>query len=157
MYACYLQAVRYYKDVCAPTDSVYDVIDLLSIGVLFQRSKAEFLPALETIVEKLDSQDGLIDFLLRYLQGRPLNARQSQLDYFNVLMESENKLEILSLELSRWYQHHKDAYWYNSHNSKNNTYCGYWCFEIAALVKILGVDDTSFAADPYYPCDLARL
>ena len=156
MYAYYTQAINYYKDVCVPVDSLYNVVDFLSIGVLFQKSKTEFLPALEIMVEKFNSQDGLICFLLQYLQDKPLEMRQSKLSYFNQLAEGDDKIAVLSSELSHWYQHHKSASWYNSHNSKNNTYCGYWCFEIAALSKILEIDDKEFARNPYYPYDLAH-
>ena len=41
-------------------------------------------------------------------------------------------------------------------NQKIDTYCGYWCFEIAALAKIFSVDDSEFKKHPYYPYDLAH-
>ena len=68
----------------------------------------------------------------------------SKLDYFNTLIVSDDKQIILNDELNSWYKHHKGAYWYNTHESKNDTYCGYWCFEIAALAKIFSVDDSEF-------------
>jgi hypothetical protein len=46
--------------------------------------------------------------------------------------------------------------WYNSHKSKNDTYCGYWAFETGALVKILGLNDEELKDVPYYPYDLAH-
>ena len=156
VYCYYLQSVNYYKDVCTPADSMYDIIDLLSIGVLFKVSKHDFLFALETIVEKFNRQDGLLSCLLRYLQDKSLVAQQSQFDYFNHLVKNDDKAKILSSELSKWYQHHKGAHWYNSHNSKSNTYCGYWCFEIAALSKIFEIDDEQFKDNSYYPYDLAH-
>lgn len=156
MYSYYLQSINYYKGTCTPADSLYDIIDFLSIGVLFQKRKLEFLSALETIVEKTNSQDGLICCLLQFLQGKPLEFQPSKLNYFNQLTKSDDKTGILALELSQWYQHHKSAYWYNSHNSKNNTYRGYWCFEIAALSRIFEIDDEQFASNPYYPYDLAH-
>jgi len=157
VYSWYLRSLHYYKEVCTSADSTFDVIDLLSMGVLFQRSKAGFLPALETITEKFASGDGMISFLLGHLQERSGDASPSQLDYFNRLMKGEEPSKVLSDELSQWYRHHKAAHWYNSHNSKSNSYCGYWCYEIAALAKIFGVDDAPFAHDPYYPYDLAHL
>lgn len=156
MYGHFLSFLGYYKEVCTPADSVYDVIDALSLGVLFESSKAEFLPALEAIVERFTSQDGLIHFLIRRLQEQEADKLPSQLAYFNRLTKEDDKAAVLALELSQWYQHHKGAHWYNSHNSKNSTYCGYWCFEIAALAKILEIDDTPFALNPYYPYDLAH-
>ncbi len=36
-----------------------------------------------------------------------------------------------------------------------NLICGYWSFETAAIVKILGLDDTSLKDNNHYPYDLA--
>ena len=156
VYAHYLRFIDSYKDVCAPVDSTYDIIDVLSLGVLFRGTKFDFLPGLETIEGRFHSRDGLIGCLFQSLRDEPLTICPSQLDYFNRLAEGEDPAEILSLELSQWYRHHKDAYWYNAHRSKNDTYCGYWCFEIAALSQIFGVDDSGFAQNPYYPYDVAH-
>jgi len=156
VYSYYLHSIRYYQDVCAPADSLYGIIDFLSAGVLFEKSKPEFLPILETIVERFHSEDGLICCLLQYLQGKPLEVQRSKLNYFNQLVKSGDKRAVLSSELSQWYQHHKSAHWYGSHNAKNNTYRGYWCFEIAALAKIFEIDDGPFALTPYYPYELAH-
>uniref|UniRef100_UPI00261EC647 PoNe immunity protein domain-containing protein n=1 Tax=uncultured Oscillibacter sp. TaxID=876091 RepID=UPI00261EC647 len=70
VYSYYIQSINYYKDACTPADSLYGVIDYLSIGMLFQRSKQEFLSALEIMAEKFNSQDGLICCLLQYLQDK---------------------------------------------------------------------------------------
>jgi hypothetical protein len=57
---------------------------------------------------------------------------------------------------STWYSTHDDFYWYDNHKSKVNTYFGYWCFEAGAIVKVMGLDDTSFKDNRYYPYDLAH-
>lgn len=156
IYPDYLRAVSCYRDVCTPADSLFDIIDLLSIGVLCPSSKGDLLPALETIVERSGSQDGLICCLLWYLQDKRSQLPPSRFQYFDRLMKSDDKAKVLSAELPKWYSHHKSAYWYDSHKSRHDTYCGYWCFELAALSKIFGVDDTPFACEPYYPYDLAH-
>ena len=53
-----------------------------------------------------------------------------------------------------WYQLHKDAGWYNSHKGDGKGYSGYWSFETAAVVKIKGLDDSTFRDNEYYPKDL---
>jgi len=40
--------------------------------------------------------------------------------------------------------------------SKYNLYSGLWCFEAAAVVKIMGLDDSSFIDNQYYPKDLVH-
>ena len=48
------------------------------------------------------------------------------------------------------------AYWHDSHLNKDTGYFGYWCFELAAFVKALGIPDDAFADNPFYPRDLAH-
>jgi hypothetical protein len=156
MYNYYLEFLKYYKDVCTPNDSLYDMIDILSMGVLFQKKKNEFWDILCEIVIKFGSEDGLIIFLTNYLEEKPIQYTNSQIDYFNRLIESDYKSEILALELDSWYKEHKDAYWYNTHESSRDTYYGYWCFEVAALVKVLRINDSEFRTHKFYPVDLAE-
>lgn len=154
MFPDYMKFLEYYKEVCTSNDSMYDIIDIFSIGVLLHSRKKEFIDYLDKIFLKYNSHDGMIIFLMDYLQNRISQETISEIDYFNKLTESENKPKILKEELVLWYDKHSDAYWYNSHESKNNTYCGYWCFEIAALVQILDIDDTAMRDNQYYPYDI---
>ncbi|MDQ1150288.1 hypothetical protein QE382_002272 [Sphingobacterium zeae] len=39
-----------------------------------------------------------------------------------------------------WYKKMKLTYWFD--NDKNDVFFAYWSFEIAAIVKILGVNNT---------------
>ncbi len=156
MFTDYMKFLEYYKEVCTSNDSMYDIIDILSIGVLLQNRKNEFIDYLDEIVLKYASNDGMIIFLLDYLKDTVSLRTISKIDYFNALLKSENKAEILKEELEIWYDKHSDAYWYNSHESKSNTYCGYWCFEIAALVKIFDIDDMSLRKNQYYPYEMKK-
>lgn len=53
-----------------------------------------------------------------------------------------------------WYSGHKKASWYDNHKNKHDTFFGYWSFEAAAVVKIAGIDDSSFREHAYYPKDM---
>lgn len=154
MFPDYMKFLEYYKAVCTPNDSMYDIVDVLSIGVLLEDRKKEFIGYLDEILLKYESNDGIITFLMDYLKDRTLQRTISKIDYFNVLLISEDKVKILKKELELWYDKHSDAYWYNSHKSKDSTYCGYWCFEIAALAQIFGLDDTSLRENQYYPYEI---
>ncbi len=147
----YMKFLNYYKDVCSPTDSMYDIIDILSIGILLQDRKNQFMADLEQIILKYGSNDGMVVFFMDYLKDKTPQRTISVIDYFDKLLESDNKENILKDELELWYDKHSDAYWHNSHESKNNTFCGYWCFEIAALVKIFGIDDNLMRENQFYP------
>lgn len=50
----------------------------------------------------------------------------------------------------KWYKGNSDAGWYDTHKSKENIYNGYWSFETAAIVKILGLDAEKLAGVEYY-------
>lgn len=52
-----------------------------------------------------------------------------------------------------WYRKMKDTYWYDNHKSKHDVYFGYWCFEAAAVAKMLDIDDTDLKTHPNYPYD----
>ena len=53
-----------------------------------------------------------------------------------------------------WYQGHSDSYWHDLHkNTEVNNYFGYWAWEVAAIAKIKGIDDSSLKTQKYYPYD----
>ena len=45
---------------------------------------------------------------------------------------------------------------HDDHKSKWNIHTGYWSFESGALVKILGLDDSTLKDQPYYPYDMVH-
>lgn len=74
-----------------------------------------------------------------------------------ITSDKENAVKLLKNYLQKkWYKAHNEMSWYNSHKSKNDTYCGYWAFETGALVKIPGLNDEELKDVPYYPYDLAH-
>ncbi|CDM67395.1 hypothetical protein CM240_0225 [Clostridium bornimense] len=152
----YVEYLKYYTDVCLSNDSIYDIIDILSIGVLFIKKKNIFIEYLRRIMKDSFIEDGLIICLFQYLENGKIQKERSQFDYFNDLCVTNEKEMVLINELNKWYHEHYDAYWYNSHKSVNDTYCGYWCFEVAALAKIFNVDDTCLKSNKFYPYDLAH-
>lgn len=59
--------------------------------------------------------------------------------------------------LKGYYKGMKNAYWHDSHLGEDACYFGYWCFELAALVKGYRINDASFIDNQYYPSDIVRL
>ena len=57
--------------------------------------------------------------------------------------------------IGKWYNLNKDAPWYNNH-LKTSSYRGYWAWEVAAVVKILQIDDSDLKDNPYYPYDMVH-
>ncbi|MNY61286.1 hypothetical protein D3C86_1979500 [compost metagenome] len=48
----------------------------------------------------------------------------------------------------------KQTYWYDNDKNRNDVFFGYWSFESAAFMKILGLEDTILQSQQYYPYDL---
>jgi hypothetical protein len=57
--------------------------------------------------------------------------------------------------LDEYYDGMKNTYWHDTHVRRDIGFFGYWCFELAAFVKCLGIDDSSFSDRRFYPADLA--
>lgn len=150
--------------------SPYDeMLWMLSLGYLLNIEEAEF----KKLVDVID-RDGVKDYLFEFiisakLKDRKPIAEESYQEFFGVPQTFEKlrqaitetdkaKAEKLIKEFitKDWYKNHKDAGWYNSHKSKHDTYFGYWSFETAAVVKIMGLDDSSFIDCQYYPKDLVH-
>ncbi|WP_254412213.1 PoNe immunity protein domain-containing protein [Dyadobacter diqingensis] len=148
--------------------SAYDeMLWMLSLGYLLDVGAGDF----NKLVEVID-RDQVKDFLFEFIIGARIKDREpieleSYREYFGVpkvfeklrqaITETEKeKVEKLVKEFvtREWYKNHKDAGWYNSHKSKHDSYFGYWSFETAAVVKIMGLDDSSFKDCQYYPGDL---
>jgi len=56
--------------------------------------------------------------------------------------------------LKAWYGMSEDEPYFGN-NRKGSQFFGYWSFEAAAISVILGIDDTSYRDDIFYPRELA--
>jgi hypothetical protein len=56
--------------------------------------------------------------------------------------------------LKQYYAGMKKTAWHDTHLAPDAGFFGYWCFELAALVKVHGIPDTELADNLYYPRDL---
>jgi hypothetical protein len=150
--------------------SAYDeMLWMFSLGYLLDIDEKEFKKLVE-VIDRDKVKDLLFEFIIcAKIKDREPIQQESYRKYLGVpetfaklreaIKEPERtKAEKLVKEFitKEWYKNHKDAGWYNSHKSKHNTYFGYWSFETAAIVKILGLNDTSFKECKYYPRDLVK-
>lgn len=67
------------------------------------------------------------------------------------VFESNNRDMAMRRYLERWYSNHIQCAWYDSHLKDTDTYCGYWCFEAAAIVKMLSMNSEDYNGIQYYP------
>ena len=143
-----------------PTTGYVDLMQGLSFAVL--SNEEVDTNALETLCEKLkeyDYGDWIVDYFIKYL--RPdweIRSTEFQCKGFYESIKKvveavpEERITILKEYLEKkWYRSNRQQYWHDSHKSINNTYFGYWSFESAAVMKILGEDDSLLKDQKYYP------
>jgi hypothetical protein len=163
-----LQAIHYFKEAFVWKGfkihyGGYDqMVRLLSLGVLCN-IELEAFKKITTILQRDGVKDKLLDFIIKskdptwqgfsntYIQEHPYKSIHSLLE------ETNNEAAIQKIKIyldKKWYQGHSDSYWHDNHKNKNiNRYHGYWAFEVAAIVKILSLNDSQLQNQQYYPYD----
>ena len=140
----------------------YDEIALpLIYGVLYHISDEDF-NVLADLVFKYRVEDYYIDSLIHYRKPEwvihdkiifPKNYRK----LCEIMqMEKAEAETAMKHYLDTWYQSNKGEFWYDVHKKQGNLYNGYWNWEAGAIVKIIGLDDSSFKDNQYYPYDLVH-
>lgn len=147
--------------------SAYDeMLWMLSLGYLLDISNEDFKKLVD-VIDRDRIKDYLFEFIIRAKLTERKSITEESYEYgwklFGKLRQAiietdKQKAEKLVKDFLEkdWYKEHKDAGWYDSHKSKHDTYFGYWSFETAAVVKIMGLDDSSFIDCQYYPKDLVH-
>ena len=92
------------------------------------------------------------------LQHSIVSSSLSKCIVYNSSNNQSKELSIQKLEKylkKEWYRGHSDCAWHDDHKY-GIRHDGYWSFESGALVKILGLDDSSLKGLPYYPYDMVH-
>lgn len=133
---------------------------LLSISILLDVSDNEF-KILTDFIERDSINDVLYDFLIsskvkdwKVSDNLSLNKPENKI---KEILFIDNKTECATrvkkyLE-KEWYKTYKYFGFYNNHKKPESMWLfyGYWAFEVAAIVKIKGIDDSSFKDNQHYP------
>lgn len=140
------------------------------ISLCFLLHRRDLLPRIAELLDGPDNANVGADFLIeeflsyapmdRYasdtlLATRPFESLADAMDS----ADNEAALEHLQRFLERWYRDLAGAPWYDAHRpdaqGRTGGYYGYWSFEAAAAVLLLGIeDDSSLHSCRYYPSDL---
>jgi hypothetical protein len=136
----------------------YDImVWFVSIGILLDIEDADFSKLCEAI-KRNNAKDWILDKLIHsripswelsstFIQKEPYQFTQN-------IFDSKGIREYLK---KRWYKGHRDAAWHESHKlSGVFAYFGYWSWESAALVKVLGINDYELKELDFYPYDAAH-
>ena len=151
-------SLRYYQLSYGAFESIYDLMDYLSLAVLFEDRKEEFIEDVEKIFSKYQSfvdsgeqyEDGFIETLALYLLKGEVENFHSHLEYLNMIgNDADSVIEAQKF----WYYAHSEASWYDTHKTED-AYYGYWSFDTAALCKIRGIYDERFKDLDFFPYDL---
>ncbi|GAB6948838.1 DUF1911 domain-containing protein [Hoylesella timonensis 4401737 = DSM 22865 = JCM 15640] len=158
----YLQGVQFLKKGWNTDAGYVTMLWYLSIGVMLECHKE--LQQLSILLKEHSVKDKLFSFLVNNTQDYASEKLLWTTPYAGLIevielakTNKEKAVERLQKYLKKeWYKGHSDSGWYNDHKSKWGVHFGYWSFESGALVKILGLDDSSLQGLPYYPYDMVH-
>ena len=144
------------------------MLQMLSLGFLLDIGKDK-LQSLVDIIDRDSISDNLYEFIIKACFSDRVQKRAEEYDTeqsvilkvydkLRKAIETTDKIEASKL-LKQFLEkdfYHKHADFYGLHNKKYNAYYGYWSFEAAAVVKIMGLNDSTFIDNQYYPKDLVH-
>lgn len=158
VFSCFKDSLSYYSLIYNEGSGIFTIIDHLSLAVLFENRKDEFIDDVKVLFDKYvqyseedeNVQDGYIEILALYLlEGRVENFR-SHLEYLNMIgNDADSVIEAQKF----WYYAHSEASWYDTHETED-AYYGYWSFDTVALCKMRGIYDERFKDLDFFPYDL---
>ncbi|EFA92157.1 hypothetical protein HMPREF0650_1694 [Hoylesella buccalis ATCC 35310] len=158
----YLQGVQFMKKGWNTDAGYVTMLWYLSIGVMLECHKE--LQQLSILLKEHSVKDKFFSFLVNNTQDYASEKLLWTTPYAGLIevielakTNKEKAVERLQKYLKKeWYKGHSDCGWYNDHKSKWGVHFGYWSFESGALVKKLGLDDSSLQGLPYYPYDMVH-
>ena len=131
------------------------LLNFLSLAVIYEQKEK-----VVNVVKKYNNfiaSDKLLNMFANYLLEENVIwsgnfAIEKIYNELNSIFDKGADISKVLLEyIENWYENRKEAAWYDSAKSNNDTYVGYWCFECAALAKIMKIDDAILATNEFYP------
>ena len=101
----------------------------------------------------LEIDDWLITYILCGENNKNL-VYPEHYESLRSILKNNSFDSLLSYAENDWFNEELDCFF--SHKSSENLYYGYWCFEVAAIIKKLKIDDRKLANAKFYPYDLAH-
>lgn len=136
--------------------SYSEIVNLLSISILLDEKD------IDSIRSSYQEQDDLIETLFTYIEKGQIEIQHKQglefpsIDgvFFNCIQGKVSPENLKTYLEEEWYDSHKNESWYDSDKSDTDTYCGYWSYLGAAVIKMKSFDKTFFEDVKYIPKDL---
>jgi len=168
-----LNSLDDFRHGCDINDPIYfEILNRVALGILLKIPNEKFQLLVEYVKrvdEETNPNDWTADMLLWFMLNSHLkvNERKSYaqalafpciyMGLYKVTQttEKEKTKKALNEYLDKWYNLNKNAPWHNTH-LRSNGYTGYWAWEVAAVAKIMHIDDTDLKDNPYYPYDMVH-
>jgi hypothetical protein len=136
------------------------VVWVISLAILLEITNEEFTEVVNMLCK--DKTDPLLDALItskittdKKYSEKLIHPKPYQYLLAAILENDADKKEENCISfLKNYYKSMRKCYWYDRHKSDDSQFFGYWSFELAAVVKLYGINDESFKDDQYYPRDL---
>lgn len=137
-----------------------EMADLLAISILLEISEDK----LKSVLDNRAFDDSLIKTLKEYLVSGNVIISGNDLKYesyykmFWEYLKADDEIstdKFINYINTEWYLSCKDLSWYDSHESKQNTYVGYWCWIAAALLKMKNENLRGYKTE-YIPVELLK-
>ena len=131
---------------------------LVSLSYLLEIEQSE----IETLAAGLgnEGKDLLYESILgQRIKGRVIKKSLLHPDPFKYLAalpqaQAERKVVFLAHFMKQWYKTYRSKFLNPNQRPGQFHFVGYWSFELAAMIKIHGVEDRKIANSPVYPRDL---
>jgi hypothetical protein len=137
-----------------------EAINMISIAYCLEMSAEDWTPFIKEL-EELGEYDRLMGHIATEM-GMDLSipSKTKRVPYGHLVKvfdaSTSQEVDIIKEYLTRhWYKGHDDSYWYGNHKDEK-LYFGYWSFDSAAVVKILGLDPAAFEGVDYFPIDILK-
>lgn len=163
----YIKSIDPTHDLSDGGDLIYsELLRIVSIGIILESNGfSTQLNDLAQILNKLNFDDKLISSILKNYGFSKIsnNLYWPNDTAVKLLTNTLKETNDIAIENLKYYlekvfyskENLEDAY--DSHKSNRGyTFFGYWSWEAGAIVKIMGLDDSSFKDNLYYPCDLVH-
>ena len=136
-------------------DAYSPLVRFISTAILLE-AKSETVHFVMDKIAASDKVDKFLSFLLSYYQ--PSISYQGKSfefpDYYRELYELNDSTQVKSYLKNKWYKNQRDEPWYDIHlHQDKSLYSGYWAWDVAAVVKLKGIDPTPLRGVDYFPYD----
>ncbi len=128
----------------------YDAnLKMLSLCILFNFEKK-----LDVVKAKLNNVE---DWLFYYILIGENNFKlvyPAHYEKLQAVLKQNDTSMLTDYVKNSWFDEELECFF--SHKSTENLYYGYWCFEVAAIIKKMKIDDSELKDIQFYPYDLVH-